>query len=37
VVIFEDCAHAAIYEKVEEVNRQTLAFFQRHSTVAAGV
>jgi pimeloyl-ACP methyl ester carboxylesterase len=37
LVIFEDCAHAAIYEKVEEVNRQTLAFFQRHSTVAAGV
>ncbi len=31
VVIFEDCAHAAIYENVAEFNARTLAFLQRHS------
>ncbi|MGH3235768.1 MAG: alpha/beta fold hydrolase, partial [Streptosporangiaceae bacterium] len=31
VLVFEDCAHAPIYENVEEFNRQTLAFLQRHS------
>jgi pimeloyl-ACP methyl ester carboxylesterase len=30
VVIFEGCAHAPIYEKVEEFNQKTLAFLQRH-------
>jgi pimeloyl-ACP methyl ester carboxylesterase len=31
LLIFEGCAHAALYEKVEEFNRETLAFLQRHS------
>jgi 3-oxoadipate enol-lactonase len=31
VLVFEDCAHAAIYENVEGFNQQTLAFLQRHS------
>jgi 3-oxoadipate enol-lactonase len=31
VIIFEDCAHAPIYENVEEFNRCTLAFLKRHS------
>jgi 3-oxoadipate enol-lactonase len=31
LLIFEECAHAPIYEKVEEFNQKTLAFFQRHS------
>jgi 2-hydroxy-6-oxonona-2,4-dienedioate hydrolase len=30
LVIFEGCAHAPIYEKVEEFNQSTLAFLQRH-------
>jgi len=30
LVIFEGCAHAPIYEKVEEFNQETLAFLQRH-------
>ncbi len=29
--IFEGCAHAPIYEKVEEFNQKTLAFLQRHA------
>ena len=29
--IFETCSHAPIYENVEEFNRKTLAFLQRHS------
>lgn len=29
--IFEDCAHAPIYENVEAFNAQTLAFLSRHS------
>jgi pimeloyl-ACP methyl ester carboxylesterase len=29
VLIFEGCAHAPIYEKVEEFNQKTLAFLQR--------
>jgi 3-oxoadipate enol-lactonase len=37
VVIFEDCAHAAIYEKVEEVNQRTLAFLRQHTAVMAAV
>jgi pimeloyl-ACP methyl ester carboxylesterase len=31
LVIFEGCAHAPIYEKVEEFNQQTLVFLQRHA------
>lgn len=31
IVVFEGCAHAPIYEKVEEFNRRTLEFLQRHS------
>jgi len=31
LIVFEGCAHAAIYEKVEEFNQKTLAFLQRHS------
>jgi pimeloyl-ACP methyl ester carboxylesterase len=31
LVIFEDCAHAAIYEKVDEFNQTTLDFLKRHS------
>jgi len=29
--VFEDCAHAALYEKVDEFNEKTLAFLKRHS------
>ncbi|MCU1299812.1 MAG: hypothetical protein JWQ87_96 [Candidatus Sulfotelmatobacter sp.] len=36
LLIFEGCAHAPIYEKVEEFNQNTLQFLRRHtSTVAA--
>ncbi len=31
VVIFEDCAHAPIYENVAEFNAKTLAFLQQHT------
>jgi pimeloyl-ACP methyl ester carboxylesterase len=31
LIVFEDCAHAPIYENVEEFNEKTLAFLQRHS------
>ncbi|MGC1954795.1 MAG: alpha/beta hydrolase [Gammaproteobacteria bacterium] len=31
LIIFEGCAHAPIYEKVDEFNRTTLRFLQRHS------
>ena len=31
LIVFEDCAHAAIYENVEGFNSQTLDFLQRHS------
>jgi len=31
LTIFEDCSHAPIYENVEEFNRKTLDFLQRHS------
>jgi 3-oxoadipate enol-lactonase len=30
LIVFEDCAHAPIYESVEEFNSRTLAFLQRH-------
>jgi len=31
LIVFEDCAHAPIYENVEEFNQRTLNFLQRHS------
>jgi len=31
LVIFEECAHAPIYEKVEEFNQKTLAFLHRQA------
>lgn len=31
LLIFEGCAHATIYEKVEEFNQKTLAFLERHA------
>jgi pimeloyl-ACP methyl ester carboxylesterase len=31
LIVFEDCAHAAIYEDVEGFNSVTLDFLQRHS------
>ena len=31
LLIFEGCAHAPIYEKVEEFNQKTLRFLQRHA------
>ena len=31
LIVFEDCAHAAIYEDVEGFNQRTLAFLQRHT------
>ncbi len=31
LIVFEDCAHAPIYENVEAFNQQTQAFLQRHS------
>jgi pimeloyl-ACP methyl ester carboxylesterase len=33
--IFEGCAHAALYEKVEEFNQKTLQFLQRHAGAVA--
>ena len=32
VVMFEECAHAPIYERVEEFNQRTLAFLRQHAT-----
>jgi pimeloyl-ACP methyl ester carboxylesterase len=34
LVIFDGCAHAALYEKVEEFNQKTLEFLQRHAGAA---
>ena len=31
LLIFEECAHAPIYQKVEEFNQKTLAFLKRHA------
>jgi pimeloyl-ACP methyl ester carboxylesterase len=31
LVVFEDCAHAPIYENVAEFNAKTLAFLTRHA------
>lgn len=35
LLIFEGCAHASIYEKVEEFNQKTLRFLQRHTGAVA--
>jgi pimeloyl-ACP methyl ester carboxylesterase len=35
LIVFEDCAHAAIYENVAEFNQRTLAFLRRHAGAAA--
>lgn len=35
LLVFEGCAHAPIYEKVEEFNQKTLQFLQRHTGAAA--
>jgi pimeloyl-ACP methyl ester carboxylesterase len=35
LLIFEGCAHAPLYEKVEEFNQKTLRFLQSHAAVAA--
>jgi pimeloyl-ACP methyl ester carboxylesterase len=31
LLVFEGCAHAPIYEKVDEFNQRTLAFLQQHA------
>jgi 3-oxoadipate enol-lactonase len=31
LLLFERCAHAPLYERVDEFNHKTLAFLQRHS------
>ena len=31
LIVFEECAHAPIYEKVEEFNQKTLHFLRRHA------
>jgi pimeloyl-ACP methyl ester carboxylesterase len=31
LVLFEECAHAPMYEKVEEFNQKTLVFLERHA------
>ncbi len=31
LVVFEDCAHTPMYEKVDEFNQKTLEFLKRHS------
>jgi 3-oxoadipate enol-lactonase len=34
LLLFEGCAHAALYERVEEFNQRTLAFLQRQAGTA---
>jgi pimeloyl-ACP methyl ester carboxylesterase len=34
LLIFEGCAHAPLYEKVDEFNQQTLTFLRRHAGAA---
>ena len=34
LLIFEGCAHAALYENVAEFNQKTLAFLRRHAGAA---
>ena len=36
LLVFDGCAHAALYERVEQFTQQTLAFLQRHAGAAAG-
>jgi len=31
LLIFKDCAHAALYENTEEFNKKTMDFLMRHS------
>jgi pimeloyl-ACP methyl ester carboxylesterase len=31
LIVFEDCSHTPIYEKVDEFNEKTLEFLQRHN------
>jgi pimeloyl-ACP methyl ester carboxylesterase len=31
LVIFEGCAHAPLYQRVDEFNQKTLEFLQRHA------
>lgn len=31
LIVFDDCAHAPIYENVDDFNARTLAFLQRHT------
>jgi pimeloyl-ACP methyl ester carboxylesterase len=31
LLVFEGCAHAALYERVEEFNQRTLTFLRRHA------
>jgi len=33
-IVFEDCAHAAMYEQVDTFNQRTLDFLRRHAGVA---
>jgi pimeloyl-ACP methyl ester carboxylesterase len=35
LLIFEGCAHAPLYQNVEEFNQKTLRFLQRHTGVGA--
>jgi len=35
LVIFEECSHAPIYERVDEFNQKTLDFLQRHTGMTA--
>ena len=35
LVIFEECSHAGLYERVDEFNQKTLAFLRRHAGIAA--
>jgi pimeloyl-ACP methyl ester carboxylesterase len=35
LVIFQDCAHAPLYEKIEEFNQKTLQFLQRQAGAVA--
>ena len=32
LLVFEGCAHAPIYENVDEFNRKTLQFLKRHTS-----
>jgi len=36
LLVFDGCAHAALYERVEEFNQRTLAFLRRHAGAAVG-